>query len=366
MHTLSEDFIKNITPEIAVQILKEGNERFVNNLEQNRNLLEQVNKAADGQTPYWATPGAAPSWVPATISSWGILLSNKYHGRLCHWRFIKSMSLLGIFVLIISCKKEALNPEKVSNLLLEQDESCRIVSYKWDTGTGIPWDVVQHYNGPHLDYYVTTWTDPWAGNLVSKKRTVTYNNAGNPDHVNNLVRFKYDEQSLLESVTTYEDPINPGTANEVNKVPQYKAYFKWKDGRIVSINECFYKTIMLSAFNYEYQELAPWSYSTFTYDSNGNIITRQVLDENKAWKYTISYQYDNSPNPLKNRFLLSGDYRAQTELLSKNNCTKKVVSYPGRDELSELTNSYQYGNNNYPLNGFLGDGQFIDIKYECK
>jgi carbonic anhydrase len=41
-----------VTPEIALQILKEGNERFVKNLKTNRNLLEQVNATAEGQKPF--------------------------------------------------------------------------------------------------------------------------------------------------------------------------------------------------------------------------------------------------------------------------------------------------------------------------
>lgn len=42
----------DITPEIALQILKEGNFRFVNNLRINRNLLELVNETKDGQWPF--------------------------------------------------------------------------------------------------------------------------------------------------------------------------------------------------------------------------------------------------------------------------------------------------------------------------
>lgn len=41
-----------ITPEKALQFLKEGNERFVSNLKINRNLLEQVNDTREGQWPF--------------------------------------------------------------------------------------------------------------------------------------------------------------------------------------------------------------------------------------------------------------------------------------------------------------------------
>ena len=42
----------HVTPRIALEILKEGNERFVKNLKTNRNLLEQVNATRDGQWPF--------------------------------------------------------------------------------------------------------------------------------------------------------------------------------------------------------------------------------------------------------------------------------------------------------------------------
>ena len=42
----------SITPERALEILKEGNLRFVNNLKVNRNLLQQANETRDGQWPF--------------------------------------------------------------------------------------------------------------------------------------------------------------------------------------------------------------------------------------------------------------------------------------------------------------------------
>ncbi|MCB0399536.1 MAG: carbonic anhydrase, partial [Winogradskyella sp.] len=41
-----------MTPEKALQYLKEGNVRFQKNLKANRNLLEQVNDTAEGQFPF--------------------------------------------------------------------------------------------------------------------------------------------------------------------------------------------------------------------------------------------------------------------------------------------------------------------------
>ena len=43
MRTHNKESQTSMTPEMAINILKEGNERFVSNLKFNRNLLQQVN-----------------------------------------------------------------------------------------------------------------------------------------------------------------------------------------------------------------------------------------------------------------------------------------------------------------------------------
>jgi carbonic anhydrase len=52
MITLDNQTRKLITPKKALELLKEGNERFVNNLKMNRNLLNQMNETSDGQFPF--------------------------------------------------------------------------------------------------------------------------------------------------------------------------------------------------------------------------------------------------------------------------------------------------------------------------
>ena len=49
-HTLETQ--STINPEKALTFLQEGNQRFVNNLKVNRNLLEQVNDTTEGQWPF--------------------------------------------------------------------------------------------------------------------------------------------------------------------------------------------------------------------------------------------------------------------------------------------------------------------------
>ena len=52
MRTLTKEQRDLITPIEAITLLKKGNERFVNNLKMNRNLLQQVNETSDGQHPF--------------------------------------------------------------------------------------------------------------------------------------------------------------------------------------------------------------------------------------------------------------------------------------------------------------------------
>ncbi len=52
MKTLTKEMQTAITPAMALDLLKEGNKRFTNNLKVNRNLLQQANETSDGQHPF--------------------------------------------------------------------------------------------------------------------------------------------------------------------------------------------------------------------------------------------------------------------------------------------------------------------------
>jgi len=51
MRTLTRESRDALTPLMALDVLRKGNERFVNNLKANRNLLQQVNETSEGQHP---------------------------------------------------------------------------------------------------------------------------------------------------------------------------------------------------------------------------------------------------------------------------------------------------------------------------
>lgn len=52
MRTLTKEQRDKMTPNDAIEVLKIGNKRFVENLKINRNLLEQVNSSSNGQSPF--------------------------------------------------------------------------------------------------------------------------------------------------------------------------------------------------------------------------------------------------------------------------------------------------------------------------
>lgn len=58
---------KSITPADALETLKKGNFRFINNLKVNRDLLEQVNDTKDGQWPFAAILSCMDSRTSAEL-----------------------------------------------------------------------------------------------------------------------------------------------------------------------------------------------------------------------------------------------------------------------------------------------------------
>ncbi len=52
MRTLTKEIQASITPSKALELLKQGNKRFIDNLKANRNLLQQANDTSEGQYPF--------------------------------------------------------------------------------------------------------------------------------------------------------------------------------------------------------------------------------------------------------------------------------------------------------------------------
>lgn len=67
MKTLTKEMQTAITPIMALDLLKEGNKRFVSNLKVNRNLLQQANETSDGQHPFAVTLSCIDSRTSAEL-----------------------------------------------------------------------------------------------------------------------------------------------------------------------------------------------------------------------------------------------------------------------------------------------------------
>ena len=67
MKTLTAEQQARITPDQAVQLLRDGNKRFVENTKINRNLMEQVNQTSEGQYPFATILSCIDSRVSAEL-----------------------------------------------------------------------------------------------------------------------------------------------------------------------------------------------------------------------------------------------------------------------------------------------------------
>lgn len=85
MKAITKEIQDKITPAKAIELLKTGNSRFVNNLKINRNLLQQVNETRDGQHPFAVIISCMDSRAPAeTIFDQGLgdILSIRIAGNI--------------------------------------------------------------------------------------------------------------------------------------------------------------------------------------------------------------------------------------------------------------------------------------------
>ncbi len=84
----------SLTPEMAFQILKEGNERFTNNLKVNRNLLQQLNETSKEQYPFAVILSCIDSRTSAELifdQGFGDLFSIRIAGNIVNEDILGSM-----------------------------------------------------------------------------------------------------------------------------------------------------------------------------------------------------------------------------------------------------------------------------------
>ena len=93
-----------MTPQKALQYLKEGNVRFQNNLKANRNLLEQVNDTSEGQFPFATILSCIDSRVSAELvfdQGLGDIFSVRIAGNFVNVDILGSMEFILHTILIM-------------------------------------------------------------------------------------------------------------------------------------------------------------------------------------------------------------------------------------------------------------------------
>ena len=68
MSTITKEIQDGISPDRAIEMLKEGNQRFLNKNESERDLHLQVNQTSGGQFPYAAVLSCIDSRVPVELT----------------------------------------------------------------------------------------------------------------------------------------------------------------------------------------------------------------------------------------------------------------------------------------------------------
>jgi carbonic anhydrase len=96
MRTYTKETQSGLTPELALEILKEGNKRFVNNIKTHRNLLEQVNETSAEQFPFACILSCIDSRTSAELifdQGLGDILSIRIAGNILNEDILGSMEL---------------------------------------------------------------------------------------------------------------------------------------------------------------------------------------------------------------------------------------------------------------------------------
>jgi carbonic anhydrase len=68
MSIITKEIQNSISPERAIEMLKEGNQRFLNKNEINRDLHTQVKETSEGQNPYAVVLSCIDSRVPVELA----------------------------------------------------------------------------------------------------------------------------------------------------------------------------------------------------------------------------------------------------------------------------------------------------------
>ncbi len=116
------------TPEAALQFLREGNHRFVNNLEIDRDMLHQVNATRDGQFPLAAILSCIDSRTSAELifdQGLGDIFSIRIAGTIINEDILGSMEF--------ACKVAGSNLSSCSGIRNAERSRAPATMFRWET-----------------------------------------------------------------------------------------------------------------------------------------------------------------------------------------------------------------------------------------
>jgi carbonic anhydrase len=187
MKTLTKEMQAAITPAMALELLKEGNKRFINNLKVNRNLLQQANETSDGQHPFAVILSCIDSRTSAELifdQGLGDIFSVRIAGNIINEDILGSMEF--------GCKVAG----------------AKIIVVLGHTKCGAVKGACDHVEMGNLTALLTKIRPAVDDETVTKKNR----NSGNPDFVENVatINVKRTVKSIMERSPILKEMIEKG------------------------------------------------------------------------------------------------------------------------------------------------------------
>jgi carbonic anhydrase len=187
MRTLTKEMQAAITPSMALGLLKEGNNRFVNNLKVNRNLLQQANETSDGQHPFAVILSCIDSRTSAELifdQGLGDIFSVRIAGNIINEDILGSMEF--------GCKVAG----------------SKIIVVLGHTKCGAVKGACDHVEMGNL----TALLNKIRPAVDDEKSTVENRNSQNPDFVENVaeINVKRTVKAVMERSTILREMIDKG------------------------------------------------------------------------------------------------------------------------------------------------------------
>lgn len=180
--------------------------------------------------------------------------------------------------------------------------------------------------------------------------------------------YEYNSNGLRSKVTSYSEDFGTGNLG----ANSYITYEYNTNAQITKSNN----------FAYGGTDFRLVEYTTFTYDSKGNIIKAASYDMINRLQYQLEIQYDDKANVIKTLPALTAvkyNFFAIPVILSKNNFTNIIIKAPfsGTNTLVDagwITNTYTLNadgfinaiNISLNLPAFIDDKIIAILEYDCK